>query len=139
MWFKVSYCEDREGGIFATPLQLAAMCGKSAICLFLINSGARIENPTDDGKTPLHWSTWFGHKETSLKLINAGSKVDAKTKVGDTPLMLAAYRGYADIVQLLLDRGADKNLTNNDGLTALEFVENKDNRQDIVAILNYAL
>ena len=79
--FQVSYCEDKEGGIYATPLQLAAICGKSAICLLLIHSGADMENPTEDGKTPLHWSAWFGHKDTSLKLINAGSKVDAKTKV----------------------------------------------------------
>ena len=53
--------------------------------------------------------------------------------------MLAAYRGYADIVQLLLERGANKSLTNKDGLTALEFVVHKENRQDIVAVLNYAL
>ncbi len=74
-----------------------------------------------------------------MKLIESGADVNSRTKAGDTPLMMAAYRGYIDIVHLLLIKGALKNEVNNDGLTALEFIQHKVDRQDIVAVLNYAL
>lgn len=78
-------------------------------------------------------------QDTTLTLIDAGANVNSRTKAGDTPLMMAAYRGYIDIVHLLLRKGARKDDVNNDGLTALEFIQHKEDRQDIVAVLNYAV
>ncbi len=55
-----------------------------------------------------------------------------------TPLMSAAVQGHADVVRLLIKRGAHVNEMNPTyHLTALEFA-NKNDRQDIAAILRQA-
>ena len=47
---------------------------------------------------------------------------------GWTPLMMASYRGKPEVVRVLLAAGADKDLRNNDGKTALDWAieEKKD-------------
>ena len=47
---------------------------------------------------------------------------------GDTPLMRASYCGKPEVVRVLLAAGADKDLRNNDGKTALDYAieEKKD-------------
>ena len=47
------------------------------------------------------------------------ASVDAKDDRGITPLMYAAWVGSTEAMTLLLDRGADPNLTNSSGSTAL--------------------
>jgi ankyrin repeat protein len=47
------------------------------------------------------------------------ASVDAKDDRGITPLMYSAWVGSPDAMKLLLDRGADPNLTNSTGSTAL--------------------
>ena len=47
---------------------------------------------------------------------------------GDTPLIIASYWGKPEVVRVLLAAGADKDLRNNDGKTALDWAieNNKD-------------
>jgi ankyrin repeat protein len=45
--------------------------------------------------------------------------VNAQTNNGWTPLMIAAQSGQANTVKVLLDAGANMNLKNNEGKTAL--------------------
>ena len=47
---------------------------------------------------------------------------------GNTPLMAASFYGRTDVVRVLLAAGADKDLRNNDGKTALDMAieNNKD-------------
>ena len=42
--------------------------------------------------------------------------------IGATPLHLAAKKGLVDNVRVLLEHGADPNIKNADGYTALDFV-----------------
>lgn len=59
---------------------------------------------------------------SGLRLLLDGdpSLVNARDEFEYTPLHLAADRGHLDIVRLLLSRGADVNLKDQDGDTALE-------------------
>ena len=53
------------------------------------------------------------------RMLTAGASVNAKDERGITPLMYAAWVGSLDAVKLLLEQGADPNLANSSGSTAL--------------------
>jgi ankyrin repeat protein len=52
-------------------------------------------------------------------MLAAGADVNAKDERGITPLMYTAWVGSVDAMRRLLDRGADPNLSNSAGSTAL--------------------
>jgi ankyrin repeat protein len=56
-------------------------------------------------------------------LIEAGANVNALTPKGDSPLHMAAFDGKPEIVRALVAGGADLQLKNANGKTALEVVE----------------
>jgi hypothetical protein len=55
-------------------------------------------------------------------LLAAGADPDAKTPDGDTALHLAAFAGKLEIVRALVEGGADMNVTDGAGKTALQVV-----------------
>ncbi|MCY4188296.1 MAG: ankyrin repeat domain-containing protein, partial [Bryobacterales bacterium] len=57
---------------------------------------------------------------------------------GYTALMFAAAEGHADIVQMLLDKGADPDLRDTDGESALKFASDK-RHQDVIDVLRRAV
>jgi ankyrin repeat protein len=56
-------------------------------------------------------------------LLDQGANVDATSPNGTTALMMAAREHHPDIGNLLLDRGADPNVRNGAGMTALRYAE----------------
>jgi hypothetical protein len=52
-------------------------------------------------------------------ILTTGANVNAKDERGITPLMYTAWVGSVDAMRRLLDRGADPNLSNSSGSTAL--------------------
>ena len=85
----------------------------------LIESGADLNEKNCNGSTPLIESIALDRIEIAEKLILAG----ASTKVGDglntIPLMIASWYCRRTIVSLLLDHGADVNVIDKDGYSAL--------------------
>jgi len=67
-------------------------------------------------------------------LLKAGVNPNAATDGGLTPLMVAARRGSVDGVQLLLESGADANLKDTNGDSALDFARNS-RHSDVVGLL----
>ena len=74
-----------------------------------------------------------GHEKMVDLLISRGARLDHQSSDGATPLLCAAEHGRGNIVKKLLEAGANPNIradvddsdfTENDGLTALEVVEN---------------
>ena len=53
-------------------------------------------------------------------LLDRGADVNARNVGGDTPLLAALRREHFDIVPLLLEHGADANVRDRNGVSALK-------------------
>lgn len=80
-----------------------------------------------DGRTPLHHAVLAGHVEIARALVAAGSPVDARDGDGRTPLHLACQSHDADapIVVLLREAGADADIADAEGITALALLSRR--------------
>ena len=68
----------------------------------------------------LHAACVFGDLETVKKYIASGADLNEREpEGGSSPLIVATLFGHTDIALALIEAGADVNLTNNDGSTAL--------------------
>lgn len=72
------------------------------------------------GFTALHYAAREGHRSTASILLEAGTDLDHPTG-GDesTPMLVAVINGHYDLARDLLERGADPNLTSDDGAAPL--------------------
>src|SRR5436190_4164206 len=82
-----------------------------------------INSTSSNGNTSLHWSIIKQHYAvTKLILTNAGIDVDRNNNQGQTPLHIATLQGDKKTVYRLLKAGAgQKNTTDNEGLSALDY------------------
>lgn len=106
-----------------TALMHACIKGNLTLVQQLLGRGARINQP---GWTPLHYvaSADTEHSVTIARiLLERHAYIDAESPNKSTPLMLAAQYGSQTMVQLLLDAGADVQLRNQLGLTAIDFAQ----------------
>jgi ankyrin repeat protein len=72
------------------------------------------------GFTALHYAARDGFADAAIALVDAGLNVNALTE-GDrsTPIVVAIINGQYDLALRFLGRGADPNLTNDDGVGPL--------------------
>jgi ankyrin repeat protein len=96
----------------------------------LLDAGADVKAADRQGRTALlaaidapdHF-TYQEQFEYSLEiagmLMGRGADVNARTTAGDTPLVAALRRKHYDIVVSLLDHGADPNVRDGKGVSAL--------------------
>jgi ankyrin repeat protein len=75
-------------------------------------------NASEDD-TPLHEAAEQGDIHTVERLLSHGSGGINDLACGNTPLHRACWRHHAAIVRLLIQRGADVNVMDDEGLTAL--------------------
>jgi uncharacterized protein len=124
-----------------TVLMTAARTGNPDTVKLLLDHGADV-NATEHGfdETALMWAAAENHPAVVRVLVNHGAavnaharvlefpkvKVDAATMVvtalprgGLTPLMYAARQGSFDAARVLSELGADLNLTDPDGMSAV--------------------
>ena len=106
-----------------TALMLAAIANDLVSANLLIEAGASINRPN---WTPLHYAASKGHTAMMRLLIDNDAYIDAESPNGTTPLMMAAYYASHMAVKLMLEEGADPNLQNQDGQTALDMALSKD-------------
>ncbi|KAG0173029.1 Glycerophosphocholine phosphodiesterase [Apophysomyces sp. BC1034] len=106
------------------PSPVAIACNLSNLDLLrlLIDKGASVDLPDDDGETALLFAIRNNFSEGVHALITQGhAEVNLAEKVnGWTPLITAAIEGHSDIIQMLLDAGADKSKTDYNGWAAYE-------------------
>ena len=76
----------RHGGRGSTALNTAAVFGKTEVARWLIENGADITIPNQDGNTTLHIASFFANEELVALLLSKGASPKAKNGRGDTPL-----------------------------------------------------
>lgn len=67
----------------------------------------------------IHSAALGGHYHLVESLLQDGVAVDLRDADFETPLNLAAKMGFINIVKLLVSHGADQQLRNKDGVTAI--------------------
>ncbi len=103
-----------------SPLMMAALKGQASLVTRLVERGADVNKP---GWAPLHYAATLGHIDILNFLLENHAYIDASSPNGSTPLMMAALYGTPSAVKLLLEAGADPRLTNNLGLSAIDFAQ----------------
>ena len=109
---------DKNG---ETPLMMASIDGNLPLVKTLvIDHKAQLDHI---GWTPLHYACAKGQLEVAQFLIANGAIVDSMSLGNTTPLMMAVQSGNEQVVKLLLDKGADLQLRNDHGLTAIDIAD----------------
>lgn len=117
-----------------SALMIAALKGNLELATKLIEKGADI-NKT--GWTPLHYAASSGHLAIIAMLLDRSAYIDAESPNRTTPLMMAAMYGSPQAVKLLLQEGADPNVKNQQGLTALQFAQRGNRIDSVEAIAGF--
>lgn len=103
-----------------TPLHDAVRSNHLDCLKELIAQGANVNAETKYGVTPLHFAACNSKLEYIQELIAHDADVNAQSFIsGDTALHRAVSWGNVDCVKYLIEFGADPELTNNEGETAL--------------------
>jgi len=101
-----------------TPLMISSIEGNLPLVKSLIRQHKAQINHI--GWTPLHYACAKGHLEVAQYLIANGAIVDALSPSNTTPLMMAVQSGNEALVKLLLDKGADLQIRNSQGFSAID-------------------
>ena len=106
-----------------TPLMEACSHGEENAVTFLIEHGADVDPQDNDEETALHHAVYSDCESLEILscLILKGLDVNACESDGRSPLMIASVRGKVNSVAFLLEHGANVNLQNKNGETALYY------------------
>ena len=104
-----------------TPLMIASIDGNLPLVKTLVLQNKALLDHIS--WTPLHYACAKGHLEVAQFLIANGAMVDSMSLSNTTPLMMAVQSGNEQLVKLLLDKGADLQLRNAQGLTAIDIAD----------------
>ena len=129
--------------VWGNALSTASILGKNDIIILLIEEGAKINAPSDEGYTPLIFASMSGNAIAVRTLIKNGAIIHVANKYGMTPLGAASLgkmgremikgilkecqssvsfdetTNYIAIIEDLLNHGAEVNPTVADGRTPL--------------------
>ena len=105
-----------------TALHLAAHAGNADIAELLLDNGAQIDARTLNARTALHIASIHGSLDVVKVLLARGCEIDARSMENNekkTALMKAAESCHLDIMDCLIEAGADFDLRDKFGCTAL--------------------
>ncbi len=125
-----------------TPLHGAAWYNYTDIVQILLNNGADPNKPSsyEEGEAPLFFAVRNGSVEAAQALLDGGAEIDIQTERNWTPLIsLAANKTVrrdlrSKMVTFVLDKGADPNLGDNIGNTALHYAA-REGQTEVIPIL----
>ncbi|MEZ7195700.1 ankyrin repeat domain-containing protein [Pseudodesulfovibrio karagichevae] len=113
---------DARNKYGVTPLIAAAGQGRAANMVVLMEAGADVNAASNYGGTPLH-AAFMAHGPAALEalrvLLERKPDLDVRDKQGNTSLCLGIGRVESSCILLLLDAGADPNIPNKLGQTAV--------------------
>uniref|UniRef100_A0A8C4F2N0 E3 ubiquitin-protein ligase MIB2 n=1 Tax=Dicentrarchus labrax TaxID=13489 RepID=A0A8C4F2N0_DICLA len=102
-------------------LHYAALKGnKLATEKILARARQLVDVKKEDGFSALHLAALNNHRDVAEILIKEGRcDINIRNNRNQTPLQLAVTQGHTDLVQLLVAEGADVNMEDEDGDTAM--------------------
>lgn len=121
-----------------SPLMMAALKGKPELVRRLIQRQAEVNKP---GWAPLHYAASHASERSVAVvhlLLEHHAFIDAQSPNGSTPLMMASMYGHPQVARLLLESGADTNMKNEQGLSAIDFAR-RAGRQDLAEAIAAAI
>uniref|UniRef100_A0ABD2XHX6 Uncharacterized protein n=1 Tax=Trichogramma kaykai TaxID=54128 RepID=A0ABD2XHX6_9HYME len=133
-------CPTPESGPIDPPLHLACANDVKNVIRLLLDRGADPNLANAEGLTPLHviCKQNYGDELAAILFEASDGKqravlIDAQDKFGRTPLHYALHQNerHRNLVEMLLRRGANPNLSNEDGLTPLHVICTKDIDDDL--------
>ena len=107
-----------------TPLIYAINNNKVETALYLIHAGANVNHPMPGNVLALHLCANMRQTKVLEAIVRKSDQVNAITDEGFTALMLAAYRYHFSCCDILLAHGADPDLKNQHGYSALDYSAN---------------
>lgn len=111
----INSCENADE---STPLMLASEENHVEIARFLLSQGAERDFINSEGMTALHAACFAGALET-VQLLVTPDNINLMPEFGETPLMYACKQNHPEIMVYLLSHGAQAEIANADGQTAL--------------------
>lgn len=85
------------------------------------------------GHTALSTAAFVGSMKCCRILVELGAEVEKRDEDGWTAMHYAMAQGYLDIVKYLILCGGDLHVKNNDGDTPLDFVEDNEIKEILLA------
>ena len=154
----------KDGTYGWSPLHWAAYRGDTAAIVALVGAGANPNTKDDTGRIPLLFVNRTRHPrahdvllahmrtipnpeflltaaangdfDTVIALLRVDTDPNEKDRNGWSPLHWAVFRGHTQATAALLGAGADPNMKNNAGQTAIDLAETAtSSRESIIAIL----
>ena len=115
-----------------TPLMEASSKNDEKQVTWLIEHGADVNLQDEDGDTALHFACNSDHASLEILscLIENGASINACTDCKITPLMMAVQNCHKYVVSYLIEHGANVDLQDEDGDTALHYVAYQESRVD---------
>lgn len=113
-------------GIFFFPNPHRAAQLDKVFVLVVWSKITNFDNKSDvDGWTPLHVAAKFNSLNAIKALAANGANINARDILLNTPLHRAVLSEKEDAFFLLLDLGANRNIKNSSGLSAVELIQTK--------------
>lgn len=117
-----------------TALHWACMRANWDVARYLIDAGAALNVPGDDGGTPLNWAVHHDNVEMIKLMIERGAELNHQNQWGMTELHTAIWRGNIHVVEFLLDRGSDPMIRTKEGWTAMHYAF-RSGHDDVIDLL----
>jgi uncharacterized protein len=81
---------SREPLSGATPLNVSAVSGQTAVAALLIDRGADLSIANNDGNTAMHIASFFSYPDLVELFLKHGASIHVKNAKGETPLDLVS-------------------------------------------------
>ncbi|CAI2361966.1 unnamed protein product [Moneuplotes crassus] len=116
-----------ESNFCLNALHIAAQGNQPTCVVYFLNKNFDVNCRDRVNGTPLHWACYSGADTTVAYLLANDAYPNAQDKDGHTPLHLAIKSSdvvkNTRLVKQLLFNGADRNLTNNEGSSPMDYAK----------------
>jgi ankyrin repeat protein len=98
---------NSQGYAGFSPLQRACMIpDRKEIAQLLLENGAKVDQPDENGITPLMSASGWGFKDLIALLLEKGADISIKDKSGRSALDFAILKNRKEVIELLKAKGA---------------------------------